>query len=1711
MSVLALALASTVLAQQAPAPTFERRVLDDVFFGEGAAFGDLDGDGANDVVSGPYWYAGPDFVERFELYEPKPFDPLRYSDFFFAWTRDLDGDDDLDVMCVAFPGKEAFWLENEGDARKAGHWPRHRVFDSVNGESPWYADVVGDEEPELVFLSGGRIGYARPDATDPREPWTFTAVTDVVQEGPFVHGLGVGDVDGDGRADVLWRGGWFRQPPGQAGGAWERHDFDFARGGHGGAQMLVMDVDGDGDSDVVTSRNAHGVGLSWFEQTQPGAFAEHVVMDADPKDNPRGWRVTELHALDAADVDGDGVLDVVTGKRYWAHGPTGSPGAGDPADLMWFRVKRERSPGGVVVELVPHSIDCDSGVGTQVTTGDVDGDGRTDVVVGNKQGTHLFLQRDGGRWPTAPDGRALNVGFEDGRLTDWKAEGDAFADQPVGGDTVVQRDREPARLDGDFWIGGYERRGDDAQGRLVSAPFRINAPYLSFLVGGGAGNGTRVELAEVGDDEPFFRVSGANSETMGRVVVDVRGHRTELVEVRLIDEATGGWGHLNFDDLRLHDAQPTFPDDPRVPKILPPDPVKNAGLSPEDALRAMTLPDGFRATLVAAEPDLQQPVAFTIDGKGRIWVVEAFSYPTKRPEGEGRDTILVLEDRDRDGTFETRTEFANDLNLVSGIEVGFGGVFVGQAPELLFLPDADDDLVPDGPPEVLLDGWGYQDTHETLNAFTWGPDGWLYGCHGVFTHSNVGKPGTPDDERVKINAGVWRYHPERREFEVFAEGTSNPWGIDFDAHGEAFITACVIPHLYHVVPGGRYQRQSGNHFNPYTYDDIKTIADHRHYLGGNPHGGNGKSSSAGGGHAHCGAMIYQGGVFPREWAGRIFMSNIHGNRINTDVLEPAGSGYVGRHGEDFLLSNDAWFRAVAMKTGPDGAMYVIDWYDEQACHLTDPVRWDRTNGRMYRISYGAPQAFDVDLPARTDAELARMQLHENEWIARRARVLLQERGADEAAVAVLRGIFGGHDDTAMRLRAMWALSAVGEFTTDVLMAAARDRDEQVRAWALRIESQQVDGGARQIAMGAAMHDESAVVQRAFASALQRLDGTQRRVGAGLLLGTTEGRDDDPNLPFLLWYGIEPLVTESPEVALDLMKRSRIERVTRWIARRAASSPETLDAVVSALADETAPGRKALLLDEIENALEGQRDVGMPDSWPATYEALAAVAPPALKARLDALAVAFGDVAGFPALRATLADAEAPADERERALDALVRGRDPEVVPLLQDALADTALRGAALRALASFDDARTPARVLSLYGTFDADAKRDARNTLSGRPTWARALLEAVRDGAVPRGDLGAFVIRQIGQHGDAALDALVAEVWGAVRDTPEEKLARIAELKAALTADALAAADRSRGRALFAKTCMQCHTLFDDGAGGDVGPDLTGSNRADLDYVLHNMVDPSAEVGRDYQATVVWLNDGRIVTGILRDETDSALTLVTENEAVVVAKSDVEDRRPSDLSTMPDGLLDALSTDDVADLVAYLASDAQVPRLLLPGDEGELFDGQTLAGWRGADELWSVEDGAIVGRAANGLERNEFLVSDALLRDFRLTLEVKLDDDATNSGVQFRSVPLEDGEVRGYQADVGRNWWGKLYEERGRGLLVDLGAADAVRRGDWNTYEITAIGSRVRLRLNGVLCCDLDDPEGRREGRLALQLHSGGPTTVRFRNLQLELEPQLR
>ncbi len=296
----------------------------------------------------------------------------------------------------------------------------------------------------------------------------------------------------------------------------------------------------------------------------------------------------------------------------------------------------------------------------------------------------------------------------------------------------------------------------------------------------------------------------------------------------------------------------------------------------------------------------------------------------------------------------------------------------------------------------------------------------------------------------------------RHEFEVFAFGTSNPWGIDFDARGQMFITACVIPHLYHMIQGGRYERQAGQHFNPYTYGNIKTIADHRHYLGANPHGGNGRSDSAGGGHAHSGAMIYLGGAWPDEYNGSLFMNNIHGARLNRDLLAPSGSGFVGSHAPDFLLANDLWSQIISLKTGPDGSLFMIDWYDKNQCHHNDVNGHDRTNGRIFKVSFGQPRHVPVNLAGEQSRTLVALQTSPNEWYARHARRILQERGPNAEAAELLLDLRKKNGaNTSIALRALLAQRAVNGLSDPAAIEQAlTDPDPVIRAWTIQFATEQ---------------------------------------------------------------------------------------------------------------------------------------------------------------------------------------------------------------------------------------------------------------------------------------------------------------------------------------------------------------------------------------------------------------------------------------------------------------------------------------------------------------------------------------------------------------------------------------------------------------------------------------------------------------------------------
>jgi hypothetical protein len=388
--------------------TFKRIQLSDQFWSEGANFGDLNRDGVNDVISGPWWWEGPDFKKRHEYYPAaKTFElklgPMTtvtvpgfegtlgkenaYSDNFFVWAHDFNQDGWNDILIIGFPGKDTSWFENPKG--KATHWVRHTIFDQTDNESATFVDLTGDGKPELVCITKGQYGYAAPDWSHPSRPWTFHPISPNNKYGNFTHGMGVGDVNGDGRSDLLEKNGWWEQPASLAGDpVWTFHEQPM---GAGGSQMHAYDVNGDGLNDIITALSAHEFGLAWYEQIRQGSeirFREHVIMNREPKDNRYGVKFSEIHAIDLADMDGDGLEDIVTGKRFWSHGRTGDPDRNDAAVLYWFKLARAADR---TVDFIPYLIDSESGVGTQVVAGDVNGDRLPDIVVGNKRGTFVHL------------------------------------------------------------------------------------------------------------------------------------------------------------------------------------------------------------------------------------------------------------------------------------------------------------------------------------------------------------------------------------------------------------------------------------------------------------------------------------------------------------------------------------------------------------------------------------------------------------------------------------------------------------------------------------------------------------------------------------------------------------------------------------------------------------------------------------------------------------------------------------------------------------------------------------------------------------------------------------------------------------------------------------------------------------------------------------------------------------------------------------------------------------------------------------------------------------------------------------------------------------------------------------------------------------------------------------------------------------------------
>ncbi|MEO2092332.1 MAG: PVC-type heme-binding CxxCH protein [Gemmataceae bacterium] len=952
-------------------------------------------------------------------------------------------------------------------------------------------------------------------------------------------------------------------------------------------------------------------------------------------------------------------------------------------------------------------------------------------------------------------------------------------------------------------------------------------------------------------------------------------------------------------------------------------------LTPEETVKRMKVSPEFEVKLFAGEPNCVNPIAFTIDEKGRVWVVECFEYPSRTPKGKApRDRIVILEDTDGDGVCDKRTVFAEGkdfpvsderkkaglgaFDLASGIEVGNGGVYVGAPPYLWFIENKGDKP---GKFERVLSGFGSEDTHETLNTFQWGPDGWLYGMHGVFTQSTV-KP--LDGPETRMNAAVWRFHPKTKKFEIFAEGTSNPWGLDWrNTDGQFILACCVIPHLFHIVPGGIYKRQAGASYNPYAYGEIKEICDHTFH----------KES----GWAHAGLISLDAPHIPEKYRNSVIFGSIHGCSVKQNILKPNGSSFTATRGDDFLVSGDKNFRPINMKWGPNGDIYLIDWHDQNPCHQAKPDSWDYERGRVYRIQLkGAQTKKAEDLGKKTPEELAALAIgSDNPW-ERRTALRLSAEGKGEFKVRtnwaaslrlamLLRHVRPAVDDDSAAVYAN-VLSRAAAFRPEGQAFVARTMGEYV--------GEKPDEILKWLASRADKSDE-AVVRRELASAAIRL--ADKHDVSELVRTLMKHKEDatDPLIPHLTWLAYEKVISKKDGAANRAEKELEFlakeapdnlfvrDHIVPKVMRRlvATGQPDNLKLCVKFLADVTDTNTREKALDGLVVALTGQT-VDAPENWKSLQPELRKDGR--LAVLTNKLAVSFRDPEAVKRALDAVRNNSLPETDRAEAVRqlALLKAKDGDrlFLTVLRQGF-PLPVKVEAARGLVAFDNPQIPADVLKEWASYPPPVRGELVGVLAARKPWAVALLKAMESKAVDRMLVTDNTVLKMQAFNDREVNALIEKAWGRVRKTPDELNKLIDKTRDSLHA---APASFARGKKVFEAQCAKCHKF--DGIGNEVGPQLDGAGR-DIEYLLANVLDPNRVVGAPYFVRTATLLDGQVIQGVLAAEDDQTVTLKVENAVLKkIARKDLDGPvKVAEKSMMPEGLAAGMTEQDFRDLVRYV------------------------------------------------------------------------------------------------------------------------------------------------------------------------------------------------
>jgi len=959
---------------------------------------------------------------------------------------------------------------------------------------------------------------------------------------------------------------------------------------------------------------------------------------------------------------------------------------------------------------------------------------------------------------------------------------------------------------------------------------------------------------------------------------------------------------------------------------------KGGSHSPEDAKKSFEIGKDFRWEQILHEPLISQPLFMNFDERGRLWLVQYLQYPY--PAGlkmvskdrywrtvydkvppppprhfRGADKITIHEDTNGDGVFDKHKTFLEGLSIVTSCVKGRGGVWVLNPPYLLFYPDKNNDDIPDCDPEVHLQGFGLEDTHSVANSLRWGPDGWLYAAQGSTVSGNILRPGLDKNPVRSMGQLIWRYHPETRRYEIFAEGGGNAFGVEIDEKGRVFSGHNGgNTRGFHYVQGGYFQKGFSKHgplSNPYSFGYFRPMKHHKvprftHNF-----------------------ILYDGHSFPAKYRGMLFgVEPIQGRVVLSDV-QPDGTSFRTKDVSWPVKSHDGRFRPVDIKAGPDGAIYVADFYEPQISHRQHySGEIDKTTGRVYRLqARDAKSLKPFDLNRKTTRKLIELLKHPNKWYRQTALRMIGDR-RDAAVIGLLKDRLR-QTSGQLALEYLWALNLSGGLDEKTAIHLLDHDDPYVRLWTVRLscDDKKVSHRFAERMVVLARGEAYPQVRSQLACSARRLEAKQCLPIVRNLLTHSEDAKD-VYIPLLLWWAIESkceknrndvltMFTEKSLWELPLVKRYILERLMRRFAQ--AGTRHDLILCSRLLQISSTKEDTELLLKGFERAFQGRSLSGIP-------VALAREITKAGGGSLN-LRLRLGETGAAEEALKRIAQNSMKIEERVGLIRTLGEIKHRKSIPLMMSQLNSTnkdELRIALLTSLQSFSDDKIAAMTLTLYPQFSDDVRAVAESLLVSRKNWAKQFLTAIDSGKIDKNIVPKEFAQRMTVYKDRELQKVVGKLWPNLASSTSAQLQREYHKLTAVLQKGIG--DPYRGKKLFKQSCAKCHLLFGDG--GRIGPDLTSYKRDDTLRILLNVVNPSAEIREGFETFLAVTQDGRTASGFLFDRDNKVIVLRgVDSQNVTIPRDNLEELIPQKKSLMPEGLLKNLTHQQVRDLFAYLRS----------------------------------------------------------------------------------------------------------------------------------------------------------------------------------------------